>query len=127
MDDYKTDEYRDLYKLLVNSPNADLDKVIEEDETRKRFSVRTSVPGVMIKADEEKLFRVVRAYGIFDPEVYYKQAYVYIVTLFFHYLQDEVDVFYALCYIMHGLGWRAHFVEPFPRQDIIVTELCNYI
>ena len=81
----------------------------------------------MIQADEEALVRVVRAYGIFDPDVFYKQPYVYIITLLFHYLHDEVDVFYALCYIMHGLGWRAHFIEPYPRQDIIVTELCNYI
>lgn len=81
----------------------------------------------MIKADEDKLVRVIRAYGIFDPQVFYKQAYVYITTLLFHYLHDEEDVFYSLCWIMITLGWREHFIEPYPRQNIIVTELCNYI
>ena len=28
---------------------------------------------------------------------------------------------------MITLGWREHFIEPFPRQNIIVTELVNYI
>ena len=81
----------------------------------------------MISADEDKLVRVIRAYGIFDPEVFYKQAYVYIAVILFHYLHDEVDVFYGLCWIMITLGWREHFIEPFPRQNIIVTELVNYI
>ena len=81
----------------------------------------------MIKADELALVRVVRAYGIFDPEVFYKQAYVYITTLLFHYLHNEIDVFYALCWIMITLNWREHFIAPFPRQNIIATELCNYI
>ena len=70
---------------------------------------------------------MVRAYGIFDPEVFYKQAYVYITTLLFHYLHNEIDVFYALCWIMITLNWREHFIAPFPRQNIIATELCNYI
>jgi len=28
---------------------------------------------------------------------------------------------------MITLGWREHFIEPFPRQDKIVTEIFNYI
>ena len=81
----------------------------------------------MIKADEDKLVRVIRAYGILDPDVFYKQAYVYITTLLFHYLHEEEDVFYSLCWIMITMGWREHFIEPFPRQNIIATEICNYI
>ena len=56
----------------MKCPNAKLDQEIEEDETRKRFKVKTSVPGRMISADSDKLVRVIRAYGIFDPEVFYK-------------------------------------------------------
>ncbi len=81
----------------------------------------------MIRADEHKLVRVVRAYGNFDPEVFYKQAYVFVVTLLFHYLHEEEDVFYALCRIMVTLGWREHFIEPYPRVAQISTELQNYI
>ena len=69
----------------------------------------------MISADSDKLVRVIRAYGIFDPEVFYKQAYVYMTTLLFNYLHEEEDVFYALSWIMITLGWREHFIEPFPR------------
>lgn len=72
IEEYQSTSYRQLYAKLVKYPNADLDQEIEHDETRKRFKVRTSVPGVMIKADEDKLVRVIRAYGIFDPEVFYK-------------------------------------------------------
>lgn len=115
VEEYHTEAYRKMYWKLVKHPCPDLDREIEDDETRKRFKVRTSVPGVMITADEDKLVRVVRAYGIFDPPVFYKQAYVYITTLLFHYLHEEEDVFYALCWIMITLGWREHFVEPFPR------------
>lgn len=81
----------------------------------------------MIAADESKLERVLHAYGVFDPEVSYKQGYVYMVTLLFYYLHDEEDVFFALCWIMHTLNWRAHFIEPFPRMEIITTELRHYI
>jgi len=81
----------------------------------------------MISADPEQLCRVVRAYGIFDHEVLYKQGYVFVVTLLFHYLHAEEDVFYALCHIMISLGWRSHFVPPYPRMEIITQELKNYI
>ena len=81
----------------------------------------------MIKADPDKLVRVIYAYCTFDPEVGYKQAYVFITTLLFSYLHDECDVFYALCRIMITLGWREHHIEPFPRQKIITMELKNYI
>mmetsp|Transcript_27677 Transcript_27677/g.36949 ORF Transcript_27677/g.36949 Transcript_27677/m.36949 type:complete len:121 (+) Transcript_27677:1301-1663(+) len=81
----------------------------------------------MIEADEDKLERVLHAYGVFDPEVFYKQGYVFVVTLLFHYLHDEESVFFALCWIMHSLNWRAHFIEPFPRMEIITTELRHYI
>lgn len=77
--------------------------------------------------DPKKLIRVVRAYGIFDPPVFYKQAYVFMIPVLFHYLHEEEDVFYSLCRIMITLGWREHFIEPFPRQERIVTEIYNYI
>ena len=81
----------------------------------------------MITADEDKLERVLHAYGVFDPEVFYKQGYVFVVTLLFHYLHAEEDVFFALCYIMNSLGWRNHFIEPYPRMEVITTELRHYI
>lgn len=127
IEEYQTDHYRKLYWRLVACPNEALDEQIDRDETRKRFKVRTSQQGVMIEADEDKLCRVVRAYGIFDEEVFYKQGYVFIVTLLFHYLHAEEDVFYALCYIMISLGWRAHYVPPYPKMEIITQELKNYI
>ena len=67
VEQYQTDEYRKLYRGLVEYPNEALDKEIEDDETRKRFKVRTMIDGVMIGADPDKLCRVIRAYGVFDP------------------------------------------------------------
>lgn len=57
----------------------------------------------------------------------YQQPYIYMVTALLHTLQDEVEAFYALCWIMISLGWREHFIQPFPRQQKIVGELQNCI
>ena len=126
IEEFQTPHYRALYKLLVEHPYPELDEKIHQDEARTRFKVKHQ-NGKMIAADEDKLERVLHAYGVFDPEVFYKQGYVYFVTLLFHYLQEEEDVFFALCWIMHALGWRAHFIEPFPRMEIITTEMRHFI
>jgi len=89
LEEYQNEHFRALYDRLVNQPNAELDKAILEDETRKRFNVRTLVAGKMITVDPEKLVRVVRAYGIFDPDVFYKQAYIFMIPVLFHYLHEE--------------------------------------
>ena len=81
----------------------------------------------MIAADPDKLVRVVRAYGNFDPPVFFKQGYIFMITLLFHYLHDEEDVFFAFCRIMVTLGWREHFIEPYPKFDQFSAELLNYI
>ena len=115
-----------MYYKLVNYPNNELDRAIEDDETNKRFSVTLS-SGKKLSMDPKKLVRVVRAYGIFDPPVFYKQAYVFMIPVLFHYLYEEEDVFYGLCRIMITLGWREHFIEPYPRQEKIVIEIQNII
>ena len=127
LNEFKTTEHRQLYHKLANRKNDELLDTIENDGVRERFAVRTKTHGQMIRADPDKLVRVIFAYGNFDPEVYYKQAYVFITTLLFNYLHDECDVFFALCRIMITLGWHEHHIEPFPRQKIITAELKNYI
>lgn len=92
-----------------------------------RFKVLTSIEGQRLSVPHDKLIRVVRAYGIFDSEVFYKQAYIFMIPVLFKYLHEEEDVFFALCWVMITLGWREHFIEPYPRQSKIVTEINNYV
>jgi len=62
-----------------------------------------------------KLFRIVKAYAVYDKEASYMQGTNFIVAILLHKTKSEKACFWIFYQIMNKKGWRNFFIEDTPK------------
>jgi hypothetical protein len=62
-----------------------------------------------------KLFRILKAYAVYDKEVSYVQGTNFIVAILLHKIKSEKACFWIFYQIMNKKGWRNFFIQDTPK------------
>lgn len=100
----KSKEIEDLYNDLIQMESVH-QKAILRDISRTKF-----IP----KDKTDSLFRVIKAYSLFDPEVGYTQGMAFITTPLLLHTEKEADTFGLLIKLMKNYGLRELFLPEMP-------------
>lgn len=76
-----------------------------------------------LKAGNNKLFNVLKAYANYDNEVSYVQGLNYVVGMMLYYIEDEEQVFWSLFALMQRKQWRWIYTDGFPKLKSLLTLL----
>ncbi len=72
-----------------------------------------------------KLFRILKAYAIYDNEVSYMQGTNFIVAVLLTKIKSEKACFWIFYQIMNRHGWRNFFIEGTPKL-MKMLDILNY-
>lgn len=70
-----------------------------------------------------RLYNILKAYSIYDPEVGYCQGMNYLAGVLLLYIPDESLAFALLADLMQRLSWRALYVKDMPKLVELITTL----
>lgn len=99
----KSQYLEELYASIVSEPSPH-EKAIRRDLSRTSF---------IRNIDSESLFKIIKAYSLFDPEVGYTQGMTFITVPILINL-PEVEAFCLLVKLMKDYGFREFFLYEMP-------------
>lgn len=99
----KSQYLEELYASIVSEPSPH-EKAIRRDLSRTSF---------IRNVDSESLFKIIKAYSLFDPEVGYTQGMAFITVPILINL-PEVEAFCMLVKLMKDYGFREFFLYEMP-------------
>ena len=104
-----------LYYKLLNTDNDVVEKMIINDLNRTIMRSEDIRTAEKIKSKKQKLFNILKAYAIYDPQVSYCQGTNYIVAMLLGSINSERACFWTFVQIMNNNNWRDMFVEDTPK------------
>lgn len=110
--------YKDKYytRLLLNSESKD------ENDIRKDLE-RTFFANDKSNVSHESLFRILKAYSLFDEKVGYCQGINFLALQLLSVIESEEDSFWVLIYIMRDKDWRSLFLPGTPKLVKLMIDL----
>ena len=80
-----------------------------------------------INSKKDKLFRILKAYAHYDPEVSYVQGSNYIVNLLLCNINSQRGTFWTYVQIMNDKNWRDMFIDSLPKLMRMLSVLKEQI
>jgi len=81
----------------------------------------------LLRDKKQKLFNILKAYAIYDPQVGYCQGTNFIVSLILSNISKARSAFWTFTQIMHDKNWRNMFVNNTPKLINSLEKLANNI
>lgn len=113
----------DTYQELIAMNECQFDKDIRADTDRPTPGVENLEDPEVMQAWRTKLYNVLRAYALYDPEVGYCQGMNCIAAFILQTVRDESAAFQMLATVMGKLDARSLFTRDFSR---LTTCLCQF-
>jgi hypothetical protein len=105
----------DIFGKLVSFESKEIDRTIMKDIDRTIITDINKKQIVLDKQKKEKLFNILKAYSIYDPEVGYCQGTNYIIALFLINITSQRASFWTFSQLMDNLNWRDLYVDKTPK------------
>lgn len=102
-----------MFFKLLEFENPDAEHMISKDISRTLSDLQMWRED--LKAGNNKLFNVLKAYANYDNEVSYVQGLNYVVGMMLYYIEDEEQVFWSLFALMQRKQWRWIYTDGFPK------------
>lgn len=114
--------------------NQDLESRIEKDVHRTVLFKIDKITNKVRKSNfleyenkKKNLSNILKAYGIFDPEVSYCQGMNYIVALLLYYLDSERLAFWVFHQILNKFFWRFIYLNKTPKLFHLLESFKNKV
>lgn len=130
---------KDFYHKLLDLKNEDLDLQIKKDIERTTLLIGNNFNfGInedrltksqlkLLNENKRKLFNILKAYAVYDPQVGYCQGTNFIVMMILSNVKSSREAFWIFVQIMHDKNWRNMFVNNTPKLLNLLDKLANEI
>jgi hypothetical protein len=108
-----------FYDSLLEIKNKEVEMQIRKDIERT-FSLKESSNNINLNSNKtielkQKLFNILKAYAIYDPQVGYCQGTNFIAMVLLSNIKSVRDAFWTFVQIMHDKNWRLMFINNTPK------------
>jgi hypothetical protein len=112
---------KNFFNSLLEIKNKDIETQIKKDIERTFLleNCRSGQNDKLINSNsseiKEKLYNVLKAYAIYDPQVGYSQGTNFIVMVLLSNISSARETFWTFVQIMHDKNWRLMFIHNTPK------------
>ena len=124
---------KNFFKSLLEINNKEIEMQIKKDIERTSLleNCRSGQIEKIINSKfsemKEKLYNVLKAYAIYDPQVGYSQGTNFIVMVLLSNISSARETFWTFVQIMHDKNWRLMFIHNTPRLMKVFDKLLESI
>jgi hypothetical protein len=116
-----------FYKLL-EIKNEEAEHLIKKDIERTILQLGDKDYALsIVKEKRNKLYNVLKAYSVFDPQVGYCQGMNFIVLIILMNIYSQRKAFWVLVQLMFEKNWRYYFIDGTPRLMSTLDKLVGGI
>jgi hypothetical protein len=119
--DVQNDELECSIKKDIERTLLSEEEVINKNSNKEKDEIDTK----MVKDKKRRLFKILKAYAVYDTQVGYCQGTNFIVMLILTVIPSATEAFFVQ--IMHGKNWRGLFTPNTPKLMKLLEELVTSV
>lgn len=117
---------KNLFKSLLETSNKPIESLIKKDIERTVLTIEDTSLSLLLKEKQKKLYKVLKAYSVYDPQVGYCQGTNFIVLTLLTHISSSKSAFWVFVQLMHDKDWRSMFINNTPKLINVLDKLvCN--
>jgi len=114
---------RDIERTFLNSSlNKEEENIEKKSELVEKEEINKQEENLFLINKEKllmkkrnQLFKILKAYSVYDPQVGYTQGTNFIVMLILSCVKSSEEAFWIFVQIMHDKNWRLMFINNTPK------------
>jgi hypothetical protein len=116
------------YYGLLEVKNEEVEHSIKKDIERTILQLEDKEYALnIVKEKKHKLYNILKAYSVYDPQVGYCQGMNFIVLIILINIYSQKKAFWVLVQLMEEKGWRDYFINGTPKLMSTLDKLVHGI